>query len=45
MIGSIADSHYSFMGAHDPMDLEEQARSVARLLKKDKVDAIVLLPV
>ncbi|MDP6633138.1 MAG: glycine/sarcosine/betaine reductase selenoprotein B family protein [Dehalococcoidales bacterium] len=45
VIGSIADSHYSFMGAHDPMDLEEQARSVARLLKKDKVDAIVLLPV
>ncbi len=45
IIGSVADFHYSFMGAHDPMSMEEQARSVAGLLKQDKVDAIVLLPV
>ncbi|MEE8413420.1 MAG: glycine/sarcosine/betaine reductase selenoprotein B family protein [Dehalococcoidales bacterium] len=45
IIGSVADFHYSFMGAHEPMDMEQQARSVAGLLKKDKVDAVLLLPV
>ncbi|MEK7353230.1 MAG: glycine/sarcosine/betaine reductase selenoprotein B family protein [Chloroflexota bacterium] len=45
VIGSVADFHYSFMGAHEPMDMEKQAREVAGLLKKDKVDAVLLLPV
>ena len=45
VIGSVADFHYSFMGAHDPMSMEQQARCVAGFLKKDKVDAVLLLPV
>lgn len=44
-IGSVADFHYSFMGAHNPLSMEQQARSVAGLLKKDKVDAVLLVPV
>ena len=44
-IGSIADFHYSFMGADDPMRWEQQAGFVAGLLKKDKVDAVLLVPV
>jgi len=45
IIGSVADYHYSFMGAHDPLKIEEKAREVARLLLKDKVDAALLVPV
>ena len=45
IIGSVADFHYSFMGANDPMRMEEQARNVADFLKKDKVDAVLLVPV
>ena len=44
-IGSLADYHYSFMGAHEPASMEPQARAVADLLKKDKVDAVLLIPV
>lgn len=44
-IGSLADYHYSFMGAMDPVKMEEQARSLARLLKKDNVDTVFLVPV
>jgi D-proline reductase (dithiol) PrdB len=45
IIGSVADFHYSFMGAHDPMHMEQEVRSLADLLKKDNVDAVLLLPV
>lgn len=45
VIGSVADFHYSFMGAHDPMSMEQPARNIADLLKKDKVTAVLLLPV
>lgn len=45
IIGSVADFHYSFMGAHDPMALEEQARNVAGIMKKDGVNAVLLVPV
>ena len=45
VIGSVADYHYSFMGAHDPARMEPQVHSVAALLKKDRVDAVFLLPV
>ncbi len=44
-IGSVADYHYSFMGATDPGRMETSARAVARLLKGDAVDAVVLVPV
>ena len=45
VIGSIAEYHYSFMGAHDPVPMESTARSLAGLLKKDGVDAALLIPV
>jgi len=46
VIGSVADFHYSFMGAPWPSTrFEPKARELAGLLKKDKVDAAVLLPV
>lgn len=44
-IGSVADFHYSFMGALDPMKMEESARNVAHLLAKDHVNAALLVPV
>jgi len=44
-IGSVADYHYSFMGASDPADMEEAADQIAGLLKQDQVDAVLLVPV
>ncbi|MBS4032544.1 MAG: hypothetical protein KGZ63_14145 [Clostridiales bacterium] len=44
-IGSIASFHYSFMGADDPMRWEQTARHLAGLLKKDNIDAVLLVPV
>jgi D-proline reductase (dithiol) PrdB len=45
IIGSVADYHYSFMGAHDPMSMEQTVHTVATLLKKDNVNAALFLPV
>ena len=45
IIGSVADFHYSFMGATDPMKMEPMAREVAGLLKKDGVNGVLLVPV
>ena len=44
-IGSVAATHYSFMGATDPREMEEAAREVAGRLKQDGVDAVILPPV
>jgi D-proline reductase (dithiol) PrdB len=44
-IGSVARFHYSFMGAMDPADLEQSARKLAGLLKEDRVDAALFVPV
>jgi len=44
-IGSVAATHYSFMGATDPREMEAGAREVAGRLKQDNVDAVVLPPV
>ena len=44
-IGSVADTHYSFMGATDPVQMESHAREVAGRLKQDGVDAAILPPV
>ena len=45
-IGSVADIHYSFMGAgHAPDAYEETAEQVAGLLQQDQVDAVFLTPV
>ena len=44
-IGSMADTHYSFMGATDPMQMEPYARELAGRLKQDNVDSVLLAPV
>ena len=44
-IGSVADFHYSFMGAIAPEQMESSARRVAGLVKDDGVDAVLLCPV
>jgi D-proline reductase (dithiol) PrdB len=44
-IGSVADYHYSFMGSTHPDQMEDTARHLAGLLKGDKVDVVVLIPV
>ena len=44
-IGSVAATHYSFMGAAEPAPMEVAAREVAGRLKSDKVDAVILSPV
>ena len=44
-IGSVAQWHYSFMGATDPTRMVETAPQVAKLLKEDGVDAAILVPV
>mgnify|MGYP000375869062 CR=1 FL=1 len=45
IVGSVSDFHYSFMGAAPVRKLESKARELAGLLKKDKVDAVLLSPV
>jgi D-proline reductase (dithiol) PrdB len=45
VIGSIAQTHYSFMGATDPIEMEAYARELAGRLKQDQVDAVILSPV
>ena len=45
VIGSVADRHYSFMGASDPIQMEPHARELAGHLKHDHVDAVLLCPV
>ena len=42
---SVAATHYSFMGATDPLQMEPHARELAGRLKADAVDAAVLPPV
>lgn len=44
-IGAMADFHYSFMGATAPEAMEPTARHLAALLKRDAVDAVLLVPV
>ena len=45
VIGSVAQTHYSFMGATDPVQMEPHARELAHRLKRDQVDAVILSPV
>ena len=45
VIGSVADRHYSFMGATPPEKMAPTARELAGLLKADQVDAVFLVPV
>lgn len=46
VIGSVADYHYSLMGAGWlPRQIEPTIRELARLLREDEVDAVCLVPV
>jgi D-proline reductase (dithiol) PrdB len=38
VIGEVAPTHYSFMGATDPVQMEPHARELAGRLKNDRVD-------
>ena len=44
-IGSVADNHYSFMGATDPEKMKPAAEAIAGHMAAEGVDAVVLLPV
>jgi D-proline reductase (dithiol) PrdB len=44
-IGSVAATHYSFMGATDPVQMVDGAKEVAGRLKADHVDAVLLTSV
>ena len=44
-IGSVAQWHYSFMGATAPEQFAESGAGVGRLLKDDGVSAAVLIPI
>ncbi len=44
-IGSVADFHYSVMGATSPDEMEPAAHELSGLLKADSVDSVLLVPV
>ena len=44
-IGSVADFHYSFMGATDPELMRPHAERMAKLMKDDGVDTVLLVPI
>lgn len=44
-IASVADYHYSFMGATDPTEMASSAHNLAQLLQRDEVNAALLVPV
>jgi D-proline reductase (dithiol) PrdB len=44
-IGSVANFHYSFMGATEPEKMEQTVRKLASILKKDEVNSVLLVPV
>ena len=45
VIGAAADTHYSFMGASAPEQMQTQAQTLASTLHARGVNAAVLLPV
>jgi D-proline reductase (dithiol) PrdB len=45
VIESVAEFHYCFMGATTPTAMEAEARKVAALLKEDRVNCVLLVPV
>ncbi len=45
-VGSVAEFHYSLMGAGwEPHEIEDTAQQIAGLLKEDRVNAALLVPV
>ena len=44
-IGSVADFHYSFMGATDPAEMKAAVDTLIRPMQAEGVNAVVLIPV
>ena len=44
-IGSVADTHYAFMGAANPRDMEKSAREVIGRMHEEGVNTVFLAPV
>ncbi len=44
-IGSVAEEHYAFMGAADPVTMEGPAREAAARMKRDGVNTVFLIPI
>ena len=45
IIGSLAKFHYAFMGGSRPEDMEPYVPELAKLLRGDEVDTVLLCPV
>ena len=45
VIGSVANFHFTVSGAPSPHDLEASARAMARAMKNDHVDTVLLVPI
>ncbi len=45
LIGSVAPRFFACMGATDPGDMKDAAAQIAGMLKADRVDAVLLVPV
>ena len=45
VIGSVARFHYAFMGGSRPQDMELHVPELARLLRGDEVDTVLMCPV
>ena len=45
IINSVADYHYSFMGAADPSQMASDAKNLVQLLRGDGVNTVFLVPV
>lgn len=45
VIGSVAGYHYTVSGAAHPMDLEDSARAIAKMMKADNTDTVLLVPI
>ena len=45
IIGSLAPTHYAVMGSTDPATMAATADGIARRLKQESVDAVLLCPV
>ena len=44
-IGSLAQYHYSFMGATDPVHMAPRAQELAGIMKTEGVEVALLVPV
>ena len=44
-LGSIGETHYSFLGGSPPEELERSARKASRQMKAEAVDTVLLCPV